>query len=77
MTAASVAALTVYDMVKGIERGVEIVGGHAAREDRRQRGLAPLKAAVLTVSSSLARGEGEDVSGPELVALLRARPGSR
>jgi cyclic pyranopterin monophosphate synthase len=24
MTAASVAALTVYDMVKGIERGVEI-----------------------------------------------------
>ena len=26
LTAASVAALTVYDMVKGIERGVEIVG---------------------------------------------------
>ena len=25
MTAAAVAALTVYDMVKGIERGVEIV----------------------------------------------------
>jgi cyclic pyranopterin phosphate synthase len=24
MTAASVAALTVYDMVKGLERGVEI-----------------------------------------------------
>jgi cyclic pyranopterin phosphate synthase len=26
MTAASVAALTVYDMVKGVERGVEITG---------------------------------------------------
>ena len=25
MTAASVAALTVYDMVKGVERGVEVV----------------------------------------------------
>jgi cyclic pyranopterin phosphate synthase len=25
MTAAAVAALTVYDMVKGLERGVEIV----------------------------------------------------
>ncbi|HVS27985.1 MAG TPA: cyclic pyranopterin monophosphate synthase MoaC, partial [Solirubrobacteraceae bacterium] len=25
MTAAAVAALTVYDMVKGVERGVEIV----------------------------------------------------
>ena len=27
-----------------------------------------MKAAVLTISSTLARGEGEDVSGPELVA---------
>jgi cyclic pyranopterin phosphate synthase len=26
MTAASVAALTVYDMVKGVERGVQIQG---------------------------------------------------
>jgi cyclic pyranopterin phosphate synthase len=26
MTAASVAALTVYDMVKGVERGVEVSG---------------------------------------------------
>jgi hypothetical protein len=28
MTAASVAALTVYDMVKGVERGVEIGSVH-------------------------------------------------
>jgi len=28
MTAASVAALTVYDMVKGIEQGVQIGGVH-------------------------------------------------
>jgi cyclic pyranopterin phosphate synthase len=26
LTAAAAAALTVYDMVKGIERGVEIIG---------------------------------------------------
>jgi cyclic pyranopterin phosphate synthase len=26
MTAASIAALTVYDMVKGVERGVEVRG---------------------------------------------------
>jgi cyclic pyranopterin phosphate synthase len=26
LTAASVAALTVYDMVKGVERGAEIAG---------------------------------------------------
>ena len=35
MTAASVAALTVYDMVKGVERGVAIAVGRAAREVRR------------------------------------------
>ena len=28
MTAASVAALTVYDMVKGLEKGVEIAAVH-------------------------------------------------
>lgn len=31
-----------------------------------------MRAAVLTVSSSLARGEGEDESGPALVELCRA-----
>ena len=36
MTAASVAALTVYDMVKGVERGVEIRGVRLRLEDRRQ-----------------------------------------
>jgi molybdenum cofactor synthesis domain-containing protein len=34
--------------------------------------LAALRAAVVTVSSSLARGEGEDRSGPRLVELCRA-----
>ncbi len=31
-----------------------------------------MRAAVLTVSSSLARGEGEDVSGPRLADLCKA-----
>lgn len=31
-----------------------------------------MRAAVLTISSSLARGEGEDVSGPELVRCCEA-----
>ena len=34
--------------------------------------MAALRAAVVTVSSSLARGEGEDRSGPRLVELCRA-----
>lgn len=48
MTAASVAALTVYDMVKGVERGVEIgavrlihkSGGKSGSWDRRPDGTA-------------------------------------
>ena len=36
LTAASVAALTVYDMVKGVERGVEIRSIRLVVEDRRQ-----------------------------------------
>ena len=44
MTAASVAALTVYDMVKGVERGVEIRGVRLRLEDRRQeRRVAPAR----------------------------------
>jgi cyclic pyranopterin phosphate synthase len=53
MTAASVAALTVYDMVKGVERGVEIRGvrlvsktggksGTWIRHDSPGEGAAPV-----------------------------------
>jgi cyclic pyranopterin phosphate synthase len=48
LTAASVAALTVYDMVKGVERGVEIQGlrlvsksGGQSGEWRRDTGASP------------------------------------
>ena len=44
LTAASVAALTVYDMVKGVERGVEIRWRAPRLEDRRQeRRVAPAR----------------------------------
>ena len=73
MTACSVAALTVYDMVKGVERGVEIEritllskSGGRSGEWRRSR------AAVVTVSTSKSAGDGEDVSGPKLRDLLEA-----
>ena len=65
LTAASVAALTVYDMVKGIERGVEIAevvlleksgGRHDWRRDPWKR-----PAAVLTSSRPARERRGEDV----------------
>ena len=40
MVAAAVAALTVYDMVKGAERGVEIRGGPPRGEAGRNVGFA-------------------------------------
>ena len=38
MVAASVAALTMYDMLKGVQRDIVINGRHAAREVRRSLG---------------------------------------
>ena len=98
MTAAAVAALTVYDMVKGLERGIEIEqvvllekrGGRSdySREDaadarpehvhtrggrEQEHAFAESRprptAALITISSSKARGEGSDESGPRLAAL--------
>ena len=75
MTACSVAALTVYDMVKGLERGVSVEqvvlvsksGGRSGGLDARQR--VTIRAAVLTVSTSRAAGSGEqDLSGPALAS---------
>jgi cyclic pyranopterin phosphate synthase len=37
MTAASVAALTVYDMVKGVERGVEVIAAPRVEDWRQER----------------------------------------
>ncbi len=49
LTAASVAALTVYDMAKAIDKAMVITGDHARREDEGGR----VNAAVLTVSDGV------------------------
>ena len=71
LTAASVAALTIYDMVKGVERGVEIRGvrlvsktGGKSGEWPRERGdgrsteapaARPARAAIAAVGRARAR----------------------
>src|SRR6185312_15131524 len=74
MAAAVVAALTVYDMVKGIERGVQIeqvvlLEKHGGRSDYTYDGdpagqaadrRAKTGAALVTISTSKAAGRGED-----------------
>jgi cyclic pyranopterin phosphate synthase len=90
MTACAIAALTVYDMVKGLERGVTIEqvvllekrgGRHeylhdgadaeeaAAEPGPPRRRDGPARAALITVSTSKAAGEGQDESGRRLREL--------
>ena len=82
MTAASVAALTVYDMVKGVERGVEVRGDPAALEDRRQeRGVAPAVAGrcarpIETEARRPDRRPDRQATGRRMTDAGRARPTS-
>ena len=87
MTACAVAALTVYDMVKGLERGVAIEqvvlleksGGRSDwRRARTASGADPaMRAAIVTVSTSKSRGEGEDESGERAGRRFAERLGAR
>ena len=69
LTAASVAALTVYDMTKALDKGIEIqdlyllekTGGKSGDYRRRM-----IQVAVVTVSDSAVAGTREDRSGPAL-----------
>ena len=79
MTAASVAALTVYDMTKALQRDIVIESvalaeksGGRSGEFRRETPAAPAEheAVVVTCSNRSAAGEREDASGPALVAAL-------
>ena len=81
LTAASVAALTLYDMSKALQRDIVIEavrlleksggrsGEFSAGEMTVER--ATHEAVVVTCSNRSAAGEREDASGPALVSALR------
>jgi cyclic pyranopterin phosphate synthase len=79
LTAASVAALTLYDMAKALQRDivierielVEKSGGRSGdyhRDVRQERAVH--EAVVVTCSNRSAAGERPDASGPALIAVL-------
>lgn len=76
LTAASVAALTVYDMLKPIDDSLEITavtlisktGGLHAEDSPQTAGQ--YTAAVVVVSDSAAKGEREDFSGSVAIEIL-------
>lgn len=76
MHGASVASLVIYDMLKPVDKGVEIQRIHLV-EKRGGKSDIPgtvsttLKAAVVVCSDSVSKSEKEDISGKVLVELLR------
>ncbi|ASQ91394.1 bifunctional molybdenum cofactor biosynthesis protein MoaC/MoaB [Prosthecochloris sp. GSB1] len=73
LTAVTVAALTIYDMCKAVDRSMEIGGVRLEAKKGGKTGLADAprpKAAVLVVSDSVSAGRAEDRSGTMLLEGL-------
>jgi molybdenum cofactor biosynthesis protein MoaC len=76
MHGASVAALTIYDMLKPIDKGV-VIGGirlvekKGGKSDWKDRFEVPVKAAVLVISDGVASGKKEDKAGIAIADRLR------
>jgi cyclic pyranopterin phosphate synthase len=78
LTAASVAALTLYDMAKALQRDIVIErielleksGGRSGDLGGGQTAPAQHEAVVVTCSNRSAAGERDDASGPALVRRL-------
>lgn len=76
LTAASVAALTIYDMAKQVDESMEILGiqlvsKKGGKSDFQEVFEKPLRAAVLVLSDSIAAGTNEDSSGKLIQEKLK------
>lgn len=68
MHAASVVALTAYDMLKPIDKGIEIhqiklLQKSGGKSDFRENFIQPLAAAILVCSEPVVNGKKEDLAG--------------
>jgi len=76
LTAASVAALTLYDMLKPVDDQLEILGVQllektGGKSDFQNVFPTPPRAAVLVMSDSIAAGRKKDLSGRLIVDRLK------
>jgi molybdenum cofactor synthesis domain-containing protein len=77
MTGASVAALTLYDMLKMLDEDMEILSVRldkkkGGKSDFREAFERPIRAAVLVMSDSISAGTKSDLSGKMIVERLKA-----
>jgi len=72
---ASVTALTMYDMLKPIDKGIEInniklLEKSGGKSDLKNKKFPEIKAAVIVCSDSIFEKQNEDLSGKAIIARL-------
>ncbi|HVD20896.1 MAG TPA: bifunctional molybdenum cofactor biosynthesis protein MoaC/MoaB [Nitrososphaera sp.] len=77
LTGASIAALTIYDMLKPIDESlviesIKLLAKSGGMKDFHEKYTKPLKAVVIVISDSVSKGERSDKSGKLAVEMLKS-----
>src|SRR5919107_2908224 len=77
LTGASIAALTIYDMLKPVDeslaiKSVKLLAKSGGMKDFYEKYTKPLKAVVIVISDSVSKGERSDKSGKLAAERLKS-----